>query len=54
MAKYRAVRPGSYGLKEETHYLYYASISGESAPSIPPACPACSVPIDTYIQGLVG
>jgi hypothetical protein len=25
MAKYRAVSTGSYGLKEEIHYLYYAS-----------------------------
>jgi len=25
MAKYRTVSTGSYGLKEETHYLYYAS-----------------------------
>ena len=35
MAKYRAVRPGSYGLKEETHYLYYAS---------PLACVAATSP----------
>ena len=27
MAKYRAVSPESYGLKEETHYLYYASVA---------------------------
>jgi putative transposase len=26
MAKYRTVSPGSYGLKEEIHYLYYASL----------------------------
>ena len=26
MAKYRTVSPGSYGLKEEIHYLYYASV----------------------------
>jgi hypothetical protein len=26
MAKHRAVSTGSYGLKEEIHYLYYASL----------------------------
>ena len=44
MAKYRAVSTGSYGLKEETHYLYYASCQNVSVMHVPkmPQSASCS------------